>query len=189
MTRDAPIACSNNIGPPCSQSTTNFVELAEENHIRDLIENVDDVKCSRAMLNSLSSKQIRLAFFALFRKTPFQPLDSCLDKTCSYGMYVSKKRDKQHCSLSLSLATITGWNCIRFPWGSFTSLPISVLLPLNDPRLDKKELSELLVKEYQRLGSPLEKYSLAELIKRAEIELSKNSTFTVMHLSYLTWLG
>lgn len=74
MTRDAPIACSNNIGPPYSQSTTNFVELAEENHIRDLIENVDDVKCSRAMLNSLSSKQIRLAFFCPFSKDAFSTI-------------------------------------------------------------------------------------------------------------------
>lgn len=53
-----------------------------------------------------------------------------------------------------------------------------------DLRLDKKELTELLTTEYQRLGSVLSgDKSLMDLIKLVEIELSRNTTFTVMNLS------
>ena len=43
----------------------------------------------------------------------------------------------------------------------------------------------MLSKEYQRLGSPLSgNVNLKELIQKAEIELSKNSTFQVMGMSH-----
>lgn len=42
------------------------------------MEQIDNVKCGRGLLNSLSSKQIRLGFFGLFRKSPFAPLDTSL---------------------------------------------------------------------------------------------------------------
>ena len=52
-----------------------------------------------------------------------------------------------------------------------------------DWRLDKKELTELLTTEYQRLGSVLSgDKSLMDLIKMVEVELSRN-TFNVMSLS------
>jgi len=44
----------------------------------------------------------------------------------------------------------------------------------------------MLVKEYQRLGSPLQKQSLLQCIKTVEIELSRNTTFNIMPLSPLT---
>ena len=50
--------------------------LAQDNHLKDFMEAVDAQKCSRGLLNALSSKQLRLAFFGLFRKDPFASLDT-----------------------------------------------------------------------------------------------------------------
>ena len=46
---------------------------------------------------------------------------------------------------------------------------------------------EILTREYQRIGSPLSKpdVSLMDLIKKVEIELSRNMTFRLMPLSNL----
>ncbi|CAL1154811.1 unnamed protein product, partial [Cladocopium goreaui] len=88
-----------------------------ENHMKDIMEAVEKVKCGKSFLNTLTSKQLRLGFYGMFR-------------------------------------------------------------------LDKKELTELLTTEYQRLGSVLSgDKSLMDLIKLVEIELSRNTTFTVMNLS------
>lgn len=51
-------------------------------------------------------------------------------------------------------------------------------------RFDKAELTELLKAEYKRLGSVLEKCNVHELVKRVEVELSKNSTFKVLDMSH-----
>ena len=52
-------------------------------------------------------------------------------------------------------------------------------------RFDKDELQKILDQEYIRLGNVLDKMSLMELVKRSEIELSKNSTFSVLPLRSL----
>lgn len=45
----------------------------------------------------------------------------------------------------------------------------------------------MMAKEYERLGKPLSKdgETLMSIIKRVEIELSRNTTFTIMNLSCL----
>jgi hypothetical protein len=53
--------------------------------------------------------------------------------------------------------------------------------------LDKTVLTDMMAKEYERLGKPLSKdgETLMSIIKRVEIELSRNTTFTIMNLSCL----
>ena len=64
----------------------------------------------------------------------------------------------------------------------------SCALP-NQPQLslDKTVLTDMMAKEYERLGKPLSKdgETLMSIIKRVEIELSRNMTFTIMQLSCL----
>ena len=43
-------------------------------------------------------------------------------------------------------------------------------------------VQQILDQEYVRLGSVLDKMSLMELVKRSEIELSKNSAFSLLPL-------
>lgn len=50
----------------------------QENHMKDIMEAVEKVKCGKSFLNTLTSKQLRLGFYGMFRKSPFSPLDSCL---------------------------------------------------------------------------------------------------------------
>lgn len=52
--------------------------LAEENHIKDIMEALEPVNAARSYLNTLTSKQVRLGFFGMTRKDPSQPLDTLL---------------------------------------------------------------------------------------------------------------
>lgn len=44
---------------------------------------------------------------------------------------------------------------------------------------------EIMKTEYERLGSVLQKCTIMELVKRVEVELSRNMTFKVLSISVL----
>ena len=67
------------ITPPCNESLDVCCHSTlQDSHIRDFMESVENVKCGKSYLLSLSSKQLRLGFYGMFRKSPFAPLDTFL---------------------------------------------------------------------------------------------------------------
>ena len=52
-------------------------------------------------------------------------------------------------------------------------------------RFVKEDQANLLKDEYVRLGSVLNNMTVTQLVRRVEVELSKNQTFEVMNLSAL----
>ena len=129
----------------------------------------EPTKCNRSFLNTLSSKTIRLAFFGMFRKGPTVGLDTPLSW-----------QNQSHVSAVQPLASI-----VVFPYSLDRISEHMTCRWLALPRFVKDDQADLLLEEYNRLGSILHKMSVIELVRRVEIELSKNQTFQVMMLSAL----
>ena len=61
--------------------------MTQECHLKDLMESAEPMKCNRSFLNGLNSGQIRLGFFAMLRKGPYQPLDSQLEANLTCRLF------------------------------------------------------------------------------------------------------
>ena len=57
-------------------------------------------------------------------------------------------------------------------------------------RFNKADQGQALVEEYARLGKPMDKCELVDLVRLTEVELSKNHSFKVVNLRALSvvWL-
>ena len=61
-------------GGPCELIPS---KPAKDPHKKDFMAMAEPTKCALSFLNSLSSRTIRAAFFAMFRKGPSVALDTC----------------------------------------------------------------------------------------------------------------